>query len=46
MTIAAARYRCFLRQKQPGAKPVGADSALGAVMSVAALAGSLPDLTA
>jgi hypothetical protein len=45
MTIAAARYRCFLRQKQPGAKPVGADSALGAVMSVA-LAGSLPELTA
>jgi hypothetical protein len=29
MTIAAARYRCFLRQKQPGAKPVGPDSALG-----------------
>jgi hypothetical protein len=46
MTIAAARYRCFLRQKQPGAKTGRSGFSAWAVMSVAALAGSLPDLTA
>jgi hypothetical protein len=46
MTIAAARYHCFLRQKQPGADPAAPDSACGAVMTLAVLAGSLPGLKA
>jgi hypothetical protein len=46
MTTAAVRYRCFLRQKQPGAKTAGPDSALRAVMTLAVLAGSLPGLKA
>jgi len=46
MTIADARCRCFLRQKQPVAQRPDPDAALGAVMTLAALGGSLPGLKA